>query len=420
MRAGKFTSTLCLALVLPMSPASGEELDLTVELKKILFSEHDKILLRHPDLANGSCRADGSIDGGIPMLSYLIRCGFKFTNVRAVAIDVKYSDPIAGAIPTTIIRDVWQYQNCNDTPLPINDSINLATQEGSSVTTSTQITAGSNSQTTEGVTIPIYAVSFNYSTNVTYSFQKNEQEQQASSLTETRSTNQIIEITVPPKSVYSVTLQKEVSNAYIDFDGTVILDADAFMYPLRGPSATKDPQGPDVPLGKVSEVASEASRTVHLRGQIWNAKGHDVTRKDDIKQIPSDSDICSQSKNPIVVPQIIQRDEGGSNLLAENFNTKEIYQLFAGGVQTTQPLTSGMTITTSDSVANVEIRAKSLGPGFCAVGISSPYGQANFLSPPLSWSPWTNLFAHVGAITATLNTSVGCDTGALFEVRYFK
>lgn len=89
-------------------------------------------------------------------------------------------------------------------------------------------------------------------------------------------------------------------------------------------------------------------------------------------------------------------------------------------VQRTFPLVNGMSITTSNSVANVEVRAQSQGPGFCGVSINGGIGTANFLAPPYTWSPWTTLFSHIGSVSTTVNTNVECDTGALFEIRYYQ
>ena len=420
MRAYKWIGGLCLALIWPTVILHADEIDLTVELNKVLFSETNKVPIYHLEMPNAFCRSDGSLEGAHPIVAAAVRCGFRFTNVRAVSVDVSYSSPKAAAIPTTLVKDVWQYQNCSSLPLPITDNISLSSQEGSSVTTSTSVTTGSNTTTTAGVTVPIYAVQFSYSANVQYSFSKTDTTQQASSLTETRSTVQNINVTVPPLSVYAVTLQKEVSNAYIDYDGIVTLDADVLMHPMRGPAAKQDPQGPDISLGKLSQVASTAARTVHLKGQIWNAKGHSVVRNDKVTPIEDMNAVCPKAggTKPLVKQTDIQKRD--AFFAATSMNSGALSRLVASAMQTTQPLTNGMTITTSNSVANVEVRAKSFGPGFCAVGISSPYGQSNFLAPPLTWSPWTHLFSHMGAITATLGTSVGCSTGAVFEVRYFK
>ena len=83
------------------------------------------------------------------------------------------------------------------------------------------------------------------------------------------------------------------------------------------------------------------------------------------------------------------------------------------------PVVNGMTITTSDSIANVEFRAKSFGPGFCNVEVSADNNTNKILAPPLTWSSWQVVAAHIGVVTYTLGYKEECDTGALVEVRYF-
>jgi hypothetical protein len=88
--------------------------------------------------------------------------------------------------------------------------------------------------------------------------------------------------------------------------------------------------------------------------------------------------------------------------------------------QVVAPIVDGMRITTSDSVANVEVRAKSIGPGFCAVEYSTFGGKVGFDAPPLTFSGWTVLVSHLGKADFTISERVICDTGVLGEVRYFK
>lgn len=81
-------------------------------------------------------------------------------------------------------------------------------------------------------------------------------------------------------------------------------------------------------------------------------------------------------------------------------------------------LVNGMTITTGNSYATVEVRAKSFGPGFCAVDVHANGDTAGVLAPPFVWSTWQNLSNHIGTVSYTLSYDKKCDTDALVEVRY--
>ena len=88
--------------------------------------------------------------------------------------------------------------------------------------------------------------------------------------------------------------------------------------------------------------------------------------------------------------------------------------------QVVEILVDGHTITTSDSVATVEVRAQSFGPGFCGVTFSTLGGVASFLAPPLTWSEWTQLAAHIGKVSYIISVQPVCDTGVMAEIRYYK
>jgi hypothetical protein len=92
----------------------------------------------------------------------------------------------------------------------------------------------------------------------------------------------------------------------------------------------------------------------------------------------------------------------------------------SGGTQVIESFFSGMTIRTSNSVANVEVHAKSLGPGACAVEFLDGAKTVGLLAPPLTYTPWTVLDSHIGTATFTIRNNVKCDTGVLAEIRYYK
>lgn len=91
-----------------------------------------------------------------------------------------------------------------------------------------------------------------------------------------------------------------------------------------------------------------------------------------------------------------------------------------GGKQVVVPFIDGMTITTSDSVANVEVQAQSLGPGACAVEFSAGANTVGLLAPPGTYTPWTTLATHIGSATFTIGDNVKCDTDVLAQIRYYQ
>ena len=88
-------------------------------------------------------------------------------------------------------------------------------------------------------------------------------------------------------------------------------------------------------------------------------------------------------------------------------------------VQVVVPFSDGMVVNTADVVANLEVRAESLGPGGCGIQFSKIGVTIGFVAPPLTYSPWTVLTGSVGKNRFELHDSVKCDTGILGQVRYF-
>jgi hypothetical protein len=86
----------------------------------------------------------------------------------------------------------------------------------------------------------------------------------------------------------------------------------------------------------------------------------------------------------------------------------------------TSPVLDGMALKLGNVVQRVKVRAKSMGPGACAVTFELHGESINFLSPPLTWSPWTEVGpGFTSASSQALGFTIGCDTGAIAEVKYF-
>jgi len=83
------------------------------------------------------------------------------------------------------------------------------------------------------------------------------------------------------------------------------------------------------------------------------------------------------------------------------------------------PFIDGMTIVTESASGTVEIRAQSLGPGFCASRFWIDNFNLDILAPPLSWSDWRELTSHHGSVALQISGRAMCDTGIVAEVRYF-
>ena len=330
----------------------------------------------------------------------------RFDNIRATGGAVRYSEVKAESIPQTIISETFMFRNCTSSDRKDSRSGSITYQEGETITTMDTIRGSASlSITTKELG------SANASREVFSS------QQQTRNYSKTIVETIQLEETIKPMTALLVKIEKRISNAYLDFEGDMILNADVSKG--AGPGW----KGETVYLGTYSSLFGEQSFTV--RGQIWNAKSHSTNKSYTEIQLDKDNPLhCVQPDlRTKVTAEISALDTKGSmgNLL--KFGLTPVHNLSKEkeiGTQHVEPYSSGLRITTSNSIANVEVRARSMGPGFCAVRFSTMGGQTQFLAPPVGWSPWTTLAAHVGVATYTINETILCDTGMIAEIRYFK
>lgn len=83
------------------------------------------------------------------------------------------------------------------------------------------------------------------------------------------------------------------------------------------------------------------------------------------------------------------------------------------------PFIDGMSITTDNVSATIEVRARSLGPGLCATRFVTGTHAVDILAPLTDWSDWQELTAHFGSVSFSISSVILCSTGAVAEVRYF-
>lgn len=337
---------------------------------------------------------------------------FAFGNLHAIPIRVDYSDVKPAGIPDNVIRQSRTYTNCLPTKKAISDTLTLHKSEGVTITRSTQITTSSSTTVQGNFSVAIYIVNASIGMTKTETVGFSESDSTTiNTMTDTTETIQINE-EIPPGTVYIVSVEKRLSTDYIDFSGIVEIEGDLLITAVQNGR----PTGKYVTLNKLSTYFPQDRRTIILKGQIWNVKGDDTKRVD--KEYPADS--ASNCSNKVLpssfysVGKSVENEEFLKITLLSNELTDD------GGILTTESLYNGMTIHTGNSIASVQVRAKSMGPGFCRTDVSCGSGSVAILAPPYYWSPWSTLFNSIGKNTTTITTGVSCDTGAVFEVQYYK
>lgn len=380
--------------------ARADELDIQQEMLKVFWLKNNGQAPLPGAQPGEYCAQNGDIGNSVPF-ARLFGCKYTISNIRAIGVDTHYSEVKSAPIPTTILKEVRPYANCRDVPLNINDTITLNYSEGITIVRSTTTTRDSNTSNAQSISIPISGITFgvNKTEQVSSSTQENQTYNELK--TTDRTDNRQINLTVEPKRIVFVTLEKFIKNSYIEFNGIVKLEGDMIWEGIRRPSGDIASPHP-FNMGKWTSFVPPDSQTIKLRGEIWNAKAETTTRTDSEQSIPEGSNFCAQPQTNAY----------------KNF--KPFYASNTNGVLTRTSLYNGMLIKTSDSVGNVRVRAKSQGPGMCGTNITSGLGSSSILASPFSWSAWSTLFSHAGSVSTTVSTSVICDTGALFEIEYWK
>ena len=96
------------------------------------------------------------------------------------------------------------------------------------------------------------------------------------------------------------------------------------------------------------------------------------------------------------------------------------YSQICSATEVTSPVIDGMVIEfPKESLQQAKIRVKSFGPGFCQVNITLAGVSTQLAAPPLVWSDWKPIGPGISGGSHKLSFKIGCDTGALGEVKYF-
>lgn len=370
--------------------------------------------MRHRGLL---CRKDGPIralERGID-LPYQ-RCMYRFDNVRLVPINVSYSGVKKPAFPERIVSSPFFYKNCTDSSYVVADNISISTTEGQTVTTSTVLTTADNVTWSGNVGFNIEVLQFGGSVQrqVTYSTMLTDQT--TTDFTTNKTLTQAINLTIPPKTLREVRLEKKLSTGYIDFVGTVSVDADVSLsYKIvNAPGSHGRPQMPFFSIGKLSDLVSPAARIQKLDGQVWNVEGQQVFRSD--FETPVGGGIECNGAGRIEA-QADAASLGGllSSLDALKSQLNSSLETFV-----TVPLHRGQEsrVETADVVSNLWVRAKSTSASVCQLQVSSNAGKRALAARPQEWTPWVSLAQHIGKINTLVDLSHTCGAAPEVELRY--
>jgi len=413
------------ALLALSGAVAAEEIDVNKGVRDALVgSKAQQIIDQRNDICTKAFNSlpFGSGSGPHPCVA------LDYGNVRMYDAEVLYSDVKPAPIPISAEKQTFLLSNCSNEPRQEKKTTTISWTEGFTTVTNNSI----RNNTSLSVTLPIKVLSLGLTESTEVSFSKQETVSHTRTVTEQMDFNE----TVPPMTSLLITIEKQVSNAYVDFSGKMTLDADLYMNACCGWNGT--PDGHD--MGRLSELAGK--KQVTLVGQVWNASAQSTKKNYKEAKLAPDSPQCSITpsansnvltglsndqfkiafKAALKYPSLKSKGTLVSLKSAPALLTRAqvAKAQMAAPTQVVAPFIDGMTITTGDVVGNVEVRAMSMGPGACGVTFSAGSDSTQFLAMPGVYSPWTVLTSNIGVVNFTLGENVVCDTGVVAEVRYWK
>lgn len=357
---------------------------------------------------------------------------YKVSSVEFTKTDFDFKSDELVYLPEKIYFDIYKNVNCSSErrgwaeTLSLSKSISL--NRSMTFTKSITSSATLNAQ----VNFPLGSVGGSVSRSVTVSNSRSWSETET--VTENRS--RTINLEVNSKKVLFVKLQKIVKSIRVPFSAKLTIDG-TFTATYIGLRRERI----DIPLGqhiyierpvhfnvtyRISDVLNDLERTFIIDGFIENSKADDLEVLYDERDVKTEE--CEYEVNLKVnalelfdnsSEVVLELEEIESNTFGEISDESDYENLSFGlAIEEYFGTTS---IQTSNSVANIEVRHLSYGPGFCNVDTRSSLGKTiTTAAPPAFWSPWQVLESHIGEISLTISNTVNCDTGVRSQVKYWK
>lgn len=283
-------SLIAAALLAQQTFAWSEELNLTESLRQALYAGRDRIAIPKTPIY---CKSNGVVHDpnvrwrrGYSEDTHGALCEFFFQNVRLIATTegATYSAVKRNAIPNRIVSKSFPYRNCTSSSMPINDTLSVTTREGQSVTVSTAMTRGTNVEGSSTATLVIDGSQLGSGTRrtVTVTTEQRKQKQDDFSVDETL-TQTLAGLTVEAMTEREITLGKELSTDYIEFNAEVLANADVLV---RFTPLVRGSVSPLIPVGAITDfIPNKKSPSLRLRGRLWNVQAERIVREDRTRQL---------------------------------------------------------------------------------------------------------------------------------------
>lgn len=359
-----------------------------------LVEDHILNVARSPFLQR--CKTQFS-DGSITGLLRYYNCSTSLnagtiTNVQIAAGTVRTSAVMPAPIPESVERESYVISNCTSTPRREKNSYSVTFEEGSEVTTTQTVATKANLSVKFSV--------LDFSTGVTREVSSSEEAKRSYKKTVSRSSE--IDELIQPYTALILDIEQRLSNAYLDFDGDVRVEADLGMYGFKFSSLVPN-------------------NVVTIKGQLWNATARSLSKS--FREVKLDPVSCARVNGlqaqreaaPARLAQAAKVEPRPDDLRAYARDGSPLQAV--PEVVAFQP---GMTIMTADVMSAVQVRTRSLGASTCGATFRVNGADTSLIAPAGEWSRWHNVAFVPGWRQLVLDSTSSCAAGVQAEVRYIK
>lgn len=307
---------------------------------------------------------------------------------------VRYAQVSNSPLPSSITTKTFTYSNCGSTPINYQNTESIVLENVASITTKDSIktTSGANAKINVGL------AEFGYSFNKEVTFESQKTIEEKSVKTNTLQISKVI----PAYTLLLVKQDVRNYNSWFDFSGDLYLDG-------------------VINIIKKRYSAAVPNNLVSVSGQIFNVESEMGSVV--FQEIPISSTSCAPlqlSRTSLQIQKSIDSGaESNPTLKKLEDNAIPLKGNGASLIQTVESFNESAVISTSDVIANIQVRAQVVGDEYCSAVFYVGSEKREIVVPPRKWSEWTTLTTSIGKQSYGLTKVPVCKSEIISEVRYY-
>ncbi len=315
-------------------------------------------------------------------------------NLQLSGGTVRQSAVMPAPIPESVERESYVISNCTSSVRREKNSYSVTFEEGSEVTTSQSVKSSTKADLNVKFSV------FDFSTGGAREVVSSDESKRSYKKTVTRTAE--IDEQVQPFTALILDIEQRLSNAYLDFDGDVRVEADLGAFAF-----------------KFSQLVP--NNVLTIKGQLWNSTARSLSKS--FREVKLDPVSCARINGL----QARREAEPARPALAVKADTRpddlRAYGRDGVPLQVVPEVVAyrpGMTLMTADVMSAVQVRTRALGTTHCGATFHVNGTDTSLLAPAGEWSRWHNVAFVPGWRQLVIDSSSQCAAGLQAEVRYVK